>query len=98
MLGQAEARGQMTVRAFERGNRTAQPLGKAQRAGKSIAGQHREFLAADPAHTVAARGLLEQNLGDLAQRKVAHRMTEPVVERLEIVDVEKNRAGLAAAR
>ncbi len=92
VLGHAEARGQMAVRALDRGNRAAQALGQIQRAGQAVAQQHRELLAADPAHAVVRGGLLHQHLGDLVQRMVADRVAKAVVQRFETVDIEKDRA------
>ncbi|KAH0431578.1 hypothetical protein KCU90_g5760, partial [Aureobasidium melanogenum] len=91
VLGHAEARGHKTVRPLDGGNRAAQALGQRQGAGQSVTQQHGKLLAADPAHAVVRGSLLHQHLGNLVQCMVADRMAEAVVQRFEIVDVEKNR-------
>ncbi len=61
-------------------------------AGGGFTQQHDEFVAADPGHDVAVAQLAAHHLGHHLERPIARRMTEGVVDRLELVDIEIEQA------
>ena len=60
-------------------------------------GQHHELVAAEPGHRVAVAHLPRQPPGDLDENRVTRVVPEPVVDRLEAVEVaEEDREPLGA--
>ena len=61
--------------------------------GRALAGQDRELVAAEARQQVALAQLRPDALGDVDEQLVARRVTERVVDHLEVVEVEEDDAG-----
>lgn len=68
------------------------PLGRVHRlrGARDVLEQDRELVTAETAGGVPAPAALAQALGDLDKQLVARAVTEAVVDRLEVVEVEQN--------
>ena len=60
-----------------------------------IAQQHHEFVTAQACHRVAVAHALAQPLGHFLQQQVAHVMAQRVVQRLEVVQIDKQQGATA---
>ena len=98
--GDADADLRARVVAFELAghvDRLRQPLGQRMGLGlgRDVALQHGEFVAAEPRHQIVLADRLAQPGADGAQQHVAGRVSQGVVDVLEVVQVEQQHGGRA---